>query len=134
MFHARIDEDDKKTILESVVQADGICRIVFFLYSSIWDGCRCTQCVLLSTVVRLQMLIISRRVDILAEMVNLVKLIFYYPSCLLDHVRSKMKGYCKLNADKCRRGELLHHFLSSAAEYHDAALPKHVCCDHCTIT
>lgn len=45
---------------------------------------------------------------------------------------NKIKGYCKPSADKCRRSELFH-FPSSATECIDAAVPKHMCCDHCTV-
>ena len=58
--------------------------------------------------------------------------IFHYPGCLLGHVTKKMKGYCKLTEDKCRRVELLGHFPSSATECIDI-VPKHLCCDHCTV-
>ena len=135
MFHARIDEDDKKSILKSLVQTDGICRIVF-----------CTIAFGMGVDVPNVRTVIhygpSSDVDDYFQESGRAgrdgksseAVIFYYPGCLLGHVTSKMKGYCKLSADKCRRVELLHHFPSSATECIDAIVPKHICCDHCTIT
>ena len=51
-------------------------------------------------------------------------MIFHCPGCLLGHVMKKMKGYCKLTEDKCRRVELLSHFPSSATECIDI-VPKY---------
>ena len=135
MFHAHIDEDDKKTILKSLILADGTCRVIF-----------CTVAFGMGVDVPNVRTVIhygpstdaddyfqesgcASRDDKASE-----AMIFQYPGCLLGHVTNKMKGYCKLSADKYRRAELLRHFPSSATAHIDSAIPKHICCDLCTVT
>lgn len=74
MFHARIDEDDKKTILKSLVQSDGICRVVF---CTIAFGMGVDVPNVRTVIHYGPSTDISRRVDVLAGMVNLVRLLFF---------------------------------------------------------
>ena len=131
MFHARIDEDDKKAILKSLLVADGTCRVVFCTLAFGMD----VDVPNVRTVIHYGP---STDVDDYFQESGCAgrdgtpseALIFHYPGCLLGHVTKKMKEYCKLTDDKCRRVELLSHFPSSATECIDI-VPKHLCCDHC---
>ena len=127
MFHARIDEDDKKTILKSLLLADGTCRI-FFCTTAFGMGVDVPN---VRTAIHYGP---SADVDDYFQESGRVgrdgkaseAVIFQYPGCLLGHVTDKMKQYCKLDSYKCRRVELLRHFPSSATEHVDATVPKHV--------
>jgi superfamily II DNA helicase RecQ len=76
MFHARIDDDDKKAILKSLVATEGTCRVVFCTIAfGMGVHVPNLMYIPLSIMVRLQMYTItSKRVDVLAGMVNLAKL------------------------------------------------------------
>ncbi len=135
MFHARIDDNDKKAILKSLVATEGTCRVVF-----------CTIAFGMGVDVPNVRTIIhygpSTDVDDYFQESGRAgrdgkpseAIIFQYPGCLLGHVTNKMKEYCKLSTDKCRRVELLRHFPSSATDHIDTAAPQHICCDNCTLT
>ena len=133
MFHARIDDEDKQTILKSLLMPDGTCRVVF-----------CTIAFGMGVDVPNIRTVIhygpSMDVDDYFQESGRAgrdgkaseAVIFHYPGCLLGHVSKKMKEYCKLSNDRCRRSELLSHFPSSRTDSIHL-VPKHLCCDHCTM-
>ena len=131
MYHARVDEDDKKEILAVFQPTDGTCRILF---STIAFG--------MGVDIPDVRIIIhygpcsdiesyfqeSGRAG--RDGKESIALLYVYPGSLLGHVDKSMKAYCTLEEGKCRREELLKHFPGESA--HKQISPPHACCDLCT--
>ena len=133
MYHARISEDDKKQILESMVTPNGKCRILF-----------CTTAFGMGIDVSNIRTIIhfgpAADVDDYFQEsggagrdgIESNAIIYYYPTCLIGHVSKSMREYYKLN-DECRRKYLLQFFLGPTSMKVIGDL-SHNCCDNCTVT
>ena len=111
MYHAHVDEDDKKAILAAFQPTEGTCRILF---STIAFG--------------MGVDIPDVRTIILYGPCNDIEsyfqesgragrdgkeskaILYMYSGSLLGHVDKSMKAYCMLEEGKCRQEELLKHF------------------------
>ena len=133
MFHARIDDDDKQAILESMVDPEGKCRVVF---STITFGME-VDIPNIRTVIHFgpsagveDYLEESGRAGHDGTLSNAI--LYYYPGCLLGHVSLDMKKYCKLAVSDCRRAALLRPFpyTVECKDCHPCLL--HDCRDLCT--
>ena len=131
MYHARIDDEDKQAILESMADQNGKCRILFF---TIAFGMG-VDIVNIRTVIHFgpsagveEYLQETGRAGRDGALSNAI--LYFYPGCLFGHVSSEMKTYCKLDSDKCRRASLLRPF--SCNKGADSNLLLHNCCDLCT--
>ena len=113
------------TILKGLVQADGICRVIFCTIADVPN-----VHILSSTMVHLQILTITFwRVDVLPAMVNIVN--FQYPGRL---VMSQTRWKITVNWVLTSAGEL-----SSFVTFHPlpqsplTPLNLNICYDHCTV-
>ena len=127
MFHSRVDDQDKKTIMSSV--KDGSCRVIF---STIAFGMGVD-------IADIHMIIHygpSKDVDDYLQESGrggrngeLSHAILYtYPGCTLGYVSPAMKKYVS-NTDTCRRRLLLEQF---PGLHQFDTLDQHSCCDVCT--
>ncbi len=131
MYHARVAEDDKKQILESIVDPNGKCRVLF-----------CTTAFGMGIDVANIRTVIhfgppADVDDYFQESgrggrdgIESNAILYHYPGCLIGHVSKSMKDYCHLD-DKCRRKELLQHLVGSIDATTIGNIP-HNCCDTCT--
>ena len=130
MYHARVDEDDKKTILEAFQPGDSKCRLLF---STIAFGMG-VDIPDIRTVIHY-----GPSSDIESYFQESGRagrdgkdsraVIYVYPGSLLGHIDNSMKAYCTLEEGKCRRDELLKHFPGRRG--HHALHFPHACCDQC---
>ena len=134
MYHARISEDDKKQILESMVKPSGNCHVVL-----------CTTAFGMGIDVPNIRTVIhfgppadvddyfqeSGRAG--RDGIESNAILYYYPTCLIGHVSKNMimREYCKLN-DNCRRKYLLRYFMGSPSTTVVGNIPYN-CCDNCTV-
>ena len=132
MYHARISEDDKKQILESMVKLSGNCHVVL-----------CTTAFGMGRDVPNIRTVIhfgppadvddyfqeSGRAG--RDGIESNAILYYYPTCLIGHVSKNMMEYCKLN-DDYRRKYLLRYFMGSPSTTVVGNIP-HNCCDNCTV-
>ena len=127
MFHARVDEEDKESIISSFSSQSGICRVIF---STIAFGMG-IDVPDIRTVIHYGPL--SGIEDYVQESGRAGRdgqpcrvILCIYPGCLLGHITKEMKDYCKIDSTTtCRRTQLLTHF---------NALPtsdRTKCCDVC---
>lgn len=131
MYHARVDEEDKKAILGAFQPADGTCRILF---STIAFGMG-VDIPDIRTVIHY-----GPSGDIESYFQESGRagrdgkesraILCVYPGSLLGHVDKSMKAYCVLEDGKCRREELLKHFPGRRMQ--KSICPPHACCDQCT--
>ena len=131
MYHARVAEVDKKQILESMVNPDGNCRVLF-----------CTTAFGMGIDVPNIRTVIhfgppadvddyfqeSGRAG--RDGIGSNAILYYYPGCLIGHVSQNMKEYCRLE-DRCRRKELLNYLIGSVDTTVIGGV-MHNCCDICT--
>ena len=128
MYHAKITDHEKSTLIKSFTEADGSCRVLFStiafdmgvnisdirriihngpsdsIESYIQESCR------------------GGRDGLQCEAV-----LYMYPGCTRGHVLSEMKEYGK-NSRQCRRVLSMGHFPGHIY----IPQPKHLCCDLCT--
>ncbi len=131
MYHARADEDDKKTILAAFQPTDGTCHILF---STIAFGMG-VDIPDVRTIIHY-----GPCSDIESYFQESSRagrdgkesraMLYMYPGSLLGHIDKTMKAYCMLEEGKCRRKELLKRFPGESV--HDQISPPHACCDQCT--
>lgn len=134
MYHARVDDDDRQTILSVFRCSDSVCRILF---STVAFG------------MGVDIPDIHRVIhygppgDIESYFQESGRagrdgkharaLLYLYPGSLLGYVDKSMKAYCNLELGKCRRKELLKYFPGNVLA--DCAIdPCHFCCDGCVHT
>ena len=118
MYHARVDEDDKKTILEAFQPGDSKCRLLF---STIAFGMG-VDIPDIRTVIHY-----GPSSDIESYFQESGRagrdgkdsraVMYVYPGSLLGHVDNNMKAYCTLEEGKCRWDELLKHFPGRREHY-----------------
>lgn len=130
MYHARVDEEDKKSILSAFQPTDSTCRILF---STVAFGMG-VDIPDVRTVIHYgpagdveSYFQESGRAGRDGKQSRAI--LYVYPGCLLGHVDKSMKVYCTLEEGKCRREELLKHFAGRDV-YHPVS-PLHACCDRC---
>ena len=131
MYHARVDEEDKKAILSAFQPADGTCRILF---STIAFGMG-VDIPDVRTVIHY-----GHSGDVESYFQESGRagrdgkesraILCVYPGSLLGHVDKSMKAYCTLEEGKCRREELLKHFPGKRMQI--SIRPPHACCNQCT--
>ena len=131
MYHAKVDEEDKKEILKSMTKLDGTCRVLF---STIAFGMG-VDIPDIRTVIHFGPS--SDIDDYFQESGRCGRdgqtaeaILYFFPGCLLGGISPRMKLYCQ-NANTCRRRFLLQSFIGPGQEM--PALPKNKrdCCDIC---
>ena len=126
MFHARVDEEDKQSIISSFSSPYGICRVIF---STIAFG-MCVDIPDIRTVIHYGP---SSGIEDYVQESGCAgrdgqpcrAILCVYPGCLLGHITNEVKAYCRIDSTTCRRTQLLTHF---------NALPtsdRIKCCDIC---
>ena len=109
MYHSKIDEIDKKEIMESFSKG-GVCRILFCTtaFGMGVDVADIRRCIHFGPPQDID--------DYLQESgrtgrdgLSSSAVIYAYPGYLIGHVSKAMKEYCK-SAGECRRELLLQHF------------------------
>ena len=116
MYHARFSEDDKQLILQSMLNPNGICRVLFcntafgmgvdapnvgivihfgppndvddYFQENGWTG---------------------------RDGIESKAVLYYYPTYLIGHVSKTITEYCTLSQEKCRREFLLQHFMGPSS-------------------
>ena len=131
MYHARVDNEDKKAILNAFQPVDSVCRILF---STIAFGMG-VDIPNVQTVIHYgpssdieNYFQESGRAGSDGKACKAI--LFVYPGSLLGHIDKGMKAYCTLKEGKCRREELLKHFPGTSLRR--PISPPHTCCDRCT--
>ena len=132
MYHARVDEDDKKAILEAFQPGDSKCRLLF---STIAFGMG-VDIPDVRTVIHY-----GPSSDIESYFQESGRagrdgkdsraVLYVYPGSLLGHVDNSMKAYCTLEEGTCRRDELLKHFPGKRGHHPIHFHQPHACCDQC---
>jgi ATP-dependent DNA helicase RecQ len=132
MYHARIDDSDKREILASLTDPDGKCRLLF-----------CTVAFGMGVNIPDIRYIIHYGPptdidDYFQECGRAGRdgsesfaILYLFGGCTIGRVSPKMKEYCKLSKG-CRRNYLLYQFSSEVAVM-DNSTVEHYCCDLCTI-
>ena len=128
MYHARVDDEDKKIILRTFQPPSGTCRILF---STVAFGMG-VDIPNVRTVIHCGP---PNDVESYFQESGLAgrdgkpskAILYLYPGSLLSHVEKSMKAYCTLEADKCHREELLKHFPGKNVQH-----LVHMYCDQCT--
>ena len=125
MYHARIDENDKRAILKSLTTSGGSCRVIF-----------CTTAFGMGVDIHDISVVIhygpsSDIEDYLQESGRAGRdgcdchaVLYVYPTCTVGHVSPAMKEYCQ-QTTPCQRNVLLGHFGFTA----QTQLVIHKCCD-----
>ena len=130
MYHSKIDEIDKKEIMESFSKG-GVCRILFCTtaFGMGVDVADIRRCIHFGPPQDID--------DYLQESgrtgrdgLSSSAVIYAYPGYLIGHVSKAMKEYCK-SAGECRRELLLQHFESPSDISCSKQVRLHDCCDVC---
>ena len=130
MYHAKVDEEDKVQILESMTRPHGNCRVLFCTIA-FGMGVDIPD---IRTVIHFGP---SSDVDDYFQESGrggrdggkCLAILYTYPGCLFGHVSTSMKQYSK-NSSTCRR-QLLLKFFSSETDL-DQSGDRVDCCDICT--
>lgn len=130
MYHSKIDESDKKDILMSLKNENGVCRVLF---STIAFGMG-VDIPNIRTVIHYGP---STDIDDYLQEAGRAgrdkklshAILYKYPYSMMGHVSKSMKEYVRLDKG-CRRKFLLKQFTSELSAYDG---DKHMCCDLCTV-
>lgn len=131
MYHARVGDDDKAVIMESMINPSGNCRVLF-------STTACGMGVDIPNVRTVIHFGPSSDIDDYFQECGRAgrdgadskAVLFMYPGCLVGHVSKAMKKYCA--SKECRRCELLSNFVGDIDVTTVNGL-KHNCCDICTL-
>ena len=131
MYHSQVSEDEKHQIMESIVNPDGNCRVLFSTtaFGMGVDVPNIRKVIHFGSPADID--------DYFQESGRAGRderesnaILYYYPACLIGHVSRTMKQYCKQD-DKCRRQMLQQSFVGGIDTSTTEDL-KHNCCDVCT--
>ena len=131
MYHSQVGEEEKQQIMESMLNPDGNCRILFST-TAFGMGVDVPN---IRTVIHFGPP--ADTDDYFQECGRAGRdgkesnaILYYYPGCLIGHVSREMKLYCNLKGTCCRK-ELLKSFVGGVDSRTIQDL-KHNCCDICT--
>ena len=131
MYHSRVGDDEKQQILQSMLNPQGNCRVLFST-TAFGMGLDVPN---IHTVIHLGPP--ADMDDYFQECgragrdgIQSNAILYLYPGCLTGHVSNNMKEYCKLE-DKCHRRMLLQKFIGGIDTSTTGGV-KHNCCDVCT--
>jgi len=130
MYHSRVGDDEKQQILQSMLNPQGNCRVLFST-TAFGVGVDVPN---IHTV--LHLVPPADMDDYFQECgragrdgIQSNAILYLYPGCLTGHVSNNMKEYCKLE-DKCHRRMLLQKFIGGI-DTSTTGNVKHNCCDVC---
>ena len=130
MYHSRVGDDEKQQILQSMLNPQGNCRVVFST-TAFGMGADVPN---IRTVIHLRP---PADMDDYFQKcgragrdgIQSNAILYSCPGCLIGHVSNNMKEYCKLE-DKCHRRMLLQKFIGGI-DTSTTGNVKHNCCDVC---